>query len=229
MDRSSRHLLIITLVIVATFAALNNVVRRAPLGDWWSTIILLLFALLIWALGRPRRRETVEETPIEPIIYERLAPATAPAYHPLPPEPRREVAHAAPADVLIPAPTPIMEKVVEPLPEPVVEKPVEPVTPRPQGEGMGVRAAPAAPDDLKVVEGIGPKMEKALHAAGIKTFAQLAKATEAEIHAAIEAAGMRFAPSVPTWAEQAALAHKGDWAGLEAFQKTLTAGRRAKK
>lgn len=225
MDRSSRHLLIITLVTVAIFAALNNVVRRVPLGDWWSTIILLLLALLLWALGRPRRREAVEETPIEPIIYERLAPAiAAPAYHP------------PPVDVLIPAPAPLKEKVVEPLREPVAEKSVEPpapvvepVTPRPEGEGTGVRVAPSGPDDLKVVEGIGPKMEKALHAAGIKTFAQLAKATETEIHAAIEAAGMRFAPSVPTWAEQAVYAEKGDWAGLEAFQKTLTAGRRARK
>jgi predicted flap endonuclease-1-like 5' DNA nuclease len=95
-----------------------------------------------------------------------------------------------------------------------------------------VRAAPAAPapqstgpDDLKVVEGIGPKMEKALHAAGIDTFVKLSQATEADIHAAIEAAGMRFAPSVPTWSAQAEFAAHADWDGLATYQQNLTAGR----
>jgi predicted flap endonuclease-1-like 5' DNA nuclease len=97
------------------------------------------------------------------------------------------------------------------------------VTPPP-----AVRAAPPAstgPDDLKVVEGIGPKMEKALHAAGIDSFVKLAQATEADIHAAIEAAGMRFAPSVPTWPKQAEFAAHADWDGLATFQQNLTAGR----
>jgi predicted flap endonuclease-1-like 5' DNA nuclease len=235
MDRSNRQLVIISLVVIAIFAALNNAVRRVALGDWWSTIALLLLALIVWVLGRPRRPEMAEETPIEPIVYERPAHAiAAPAAYSLPAEEDHKVARTIaapavevkapepPADVLIPTPTPIAEKVTDPLPASFVEKSAE-LPPVPQ-----VKAAPAQPDDLKVIEGIGPKMEKALHAAGITTFAQLAKATEAEIYAAIKAAGMRFAPSVPTWAEQAMFAEKGDWAGLEAFQKTLTAGRRYK-
>ncbi|MEZ4672503.1 MAG: hypothetical protein R3E39_31765 [Anaerolineae bacterium] len=60
---------------------------------------------------------------------------------------------------------------------------------------------------------------------GHQDFAQLAQTGEEQITAAIKAAGMRFAPSVPTWAEQATYAAKGDFARLEAFQKTLTAGR----
>ncbi len=82
------------------------------------------------------------------------------------------------------------------------------------------------PDDLTIIEGIGNKMSNALKAAGIDTFAKLAQASEAQIVAAIEAAGMRFAPSLPTWSEQAAYAQRGDWAGLEAFQKQLTSGRK---
>ncbi len=81
-------------------------------------------------------------------------------------------------------------------------------------------------DDLTIIEGIGNKMSNALKAAGIDTFAKLAQASEAQIVAAIEAAGMRFAPSLPTWSEQAAYAQRGDWAGLEAFQKQLTSGRK---
>ncbi|MDX2141605.1 MAG: helix-hairpin-helix domain-containing protein [Chloroflexota bacterium] len=86
-------------------------------------------------------------------------------------------------------------------------------------------AAPVVPDDLKLVEGIGPKMEKALHNAGILTFAHLADATVEQIRAAILAAGMRFAPSVPTWAKQAHFLADGDTDGLTAYQNQLTAGR----
>jgi predicted flap endonuclease-1-like 5' DNA nuclease len=85
---------------------------------------------------------------------------------------------------------------------------------------------PDSADDLTVIEGIGKKMAGALTAAGIQTFARLAEATEAEIIAAIEAAGMRFAPSLTTWPEQAAFAARGDWEGLKAFQQQLTGGRK---
>lgn len=82
-------------------------------------------------------------------------------------------------------------------------------------------------DDLTIVEGIGPKMASALRAAGITTFARLARASEAELRAAIEAAGMRFAPSMGTWAAQAAYAMRGEWEALEQYQKQLVAGRKA--
>ncbi len=113
---------------------------------------------------------------------------------------------------------------------PVVEvpTPAKEAKPAQRASKTKTAAAPAKADDLKVIEGIGPKMEKALNAAGITTFAQLAASTEEQINAAIVAAGMRFAPSVPTWAEQASYAAKGDFAGLEAFQKTLVGGRKAK-
>ena len=84
------------------------------------------------------------------------------------------------------------------------------------------------PDNLVLIEGIGPKMAAALSAAGITTFAQLAAASEDTLRAAISAAGMRFSPSLPTWAEQAAYAARGDLDGMYAYQKTLTSGRKAK-
>jgi predicted flap endonuclease-1-like 5' DNA nuclease len=83
------------------------------------------------------------------------------------------------------------------------------------------------PDDLKVIEGIGPKMEKALNAAGIMTFARLAATSEDELRTAIEAQGLRFAPSIPTWAKQARLLADGDQAGFEAYKDRLIAGREA--
>lgn len=87
-------------------------------------------------------------------------------------------------------------------------------------------AAAGEPDDLKVVEGIGPKMEQALNAAGITTYAQLAAASDADLLSAVEAAGMRLAPSLSTWSEQANFAANGDWDGLKALQSNLVGGRR---
>lgn len=81
------------------------------------------------------------------------------------------------------------------------------------------------PDNLTKIEGIGPKMRDALIAQGVSTFAKLADQSLEEIRAAIEASGMRFAPSAESWAEQAGLAAQGDWDGLEKLQAILDSGR----
>jgi len=92
--------------------------------------------------------------------------------------------------------------------------------------------APAAPvepasepDDLTRIEGIGPKMSQALIAAGLDTFEKVAAASIEDFQAAVAAAGMNFAPSAESWAEQASYAARGDWDGLSAFQSTLISGR----
>jgi predicted flap endonuclease-1-like 5' DNA nuclease len=82
-------------------------------------------------------------------------------------------------------------------------------------------------DDLTIIEGIGPKMSAALTAAGITTFERLSKTTIDELDTAIRAAGMRLAPSLATWSEQAAYAARGDWDGLKTFQESLVRGRQA--
>jgi predicted flap endonuclease-1-like 5' DNA nuclease len=89
------------------------------------------------------------------------------------------------------------------------------------------RKSAGAHDDLTKIEGVGPKMSKALKASGIDTFAKLAKSSEEELRNAISSAGMRFSPSLTSWSEQASLAAKGDWEGLEKLQDKLTAGRKA--
>ena len=80
-------------------------------------------------------------------------------------------------------------------------------------------------DDLTRIEGIGPKMNKALLAAGITTFVQLAAASEDELRAAINAAGMSFAPSIKTWAKQAKYLVDGDEEGFLEYTEYLIAGR----
>ncbi len=86
--------------------------------------------------------------------------------------------------------------------------------------------APVVPDDLKIVEGIGPKIEGILHAAGIKTFAQLATAEVGQLEKIVrEDAGIRVA-FPDTWPEQARLAAAGQWDALEKLQDELKGGRR---
>ncbi|MGJ3237766.1 MAG: helix-hairpin-helix domain-containing protein [Anaerolineae bacterium] len=82
------------------------------------------------------------------------------------------------------------------------------------------------PDDLTKIEGIGPKMSAALIDAGINTYIKLTDANNEQLTQAIQNAGMRLAPSLETWAEQAAYAAKGDWDGLAKLQEELQGGRR---
>ncbi|MBL8327849.1 MAG: DUF4332 domain-containing protein [Rubrivivax sp.] len=83
------------------------------------------------------------------------------------------------------------------------------------------------PDDLEVIEGIGPKIAELLRKAGIDSFAQLAEATPEQIQPILDAAGPNFKLADPhTWPEQAALCAMNQWAALKALQGVLTAGRR---
>lgn len=81
-------------------------------------------------------------------------------------------------------------------------------------------------DDLKIVEGIGPKIEELCHNAGIYTFAELANTSVDRIKEILEAAGPRFQMHDPsTWAEQAAMARDGKWDELKKWQNELNKGK----
>ncbi len=84
--------------------------------------------------------------------------------------------------------------------------------------------APPTPDDLRRVEGIGPKISGLLQAAGITTFAQLAATDTSQLRRILREAGIRANPS--TWSEQAGLAASGRWDALAALQAELKGGRR---
>jgi len=94
---------------------------------------------------------------------------------------------------------------------------------------IGAPEAAAVPDDLKRIEGIGPKLSSVLQGAGISTFAQLAAAGPERLAQILEAADPRLLrlADPTTWPEQAALAAAGKWETLEALQGTLRGGRRA--
>jgi large subunit ribosomal protein L21 len=82
-------------------------------------------------------------------------------------------------------------------------------------------------DDLEKIEGIGPKINVLMLKAGIATFAQLAATPVERLREVLVAAGPRFASHDPTtWAEQSALAAKGDWVAFKALTDELVAGKR---
>ena len=86
---------------------------------------------------------------------------------------------------------------------------------------------PLRPEDLTILEGIGPKINTLLQAAGIRTFAQLALSEVSELKAILDSAGLQFIdPS--TWAEQAKMAAEGKFDELKTLTDSLTGGRRVK-
>jgi large subunit ribosomal protein L17 len=81
------------------------------------------------------------------------------------------------------------------------------------------------PDDLIKLEGIGPNVARVLNDAGITTFESLAHANAADIQKTLNAAGLQMM-NPEGWIEQAELAAKGDWEGLERLQGELKGGRK---
>lgn len=106
---------------------------------------------------------------------------------------------------------------------------------RPAGEAYQAPASMAEPeppapstepDDLTVIEGIGPKIAGLLQNAGITTFDELAGSDPARLKALLDEAGLQMAdPS--SWPEQARLAAAGDWDALKSLQDRLKGGRQA--
>lgn len=83
----------------------------------------------------------------------------------------------------------------------------------------------AVADDLKLVEGIGPKISSVLADAGITTFAQLASMSAEALRKILDDAGMGAIHDTTTWPQQAALAAAGNWDVLGELQNQLRGGR----
>ena len=94
-------------------------------------------------------------------------------------------------------------------------------------EALAKAAGPVKPDNLKVIEGIGPKLEEMLNGHRIYTFRQLADTPVSVLQGILDEAGETYRIHDPgTWPEQAKLLSEGK---LEAFEKLtdeLKGGRR---
>jgi predicted flap endonuclease-1-like 5' DNA nuclease len=80
-------------------------------------------------------------------------------------------------------------------------------------------------DDLKIIEGIGNKVEQALNTEGITSFAQVAAMTGAELHQIVKGKhGVRIVGSTASWPRQARLADSGDKAALDELKSRIKSG-----
>ncbi|MGL5826956.1 MAG: hypothetical protein ACRCYU_19410 [Nocardioides sp.] len=81
-------------------------------------------------------------------------------------------------------------------------------------------------DDLKVVEGIGPAIEKLCHARGIDSWRKLQDTPVAELRSMLEEAGARFRMHDPaSWPRQAGMLADGEWAEFKTLTDELSGGR----
>ena len=81
-------------------------------------------------------------------------------------------------------------------------------------------------DDLKAVEGIGPKIEGLLKAGGIDTWRKLSNAQVSVIQGILNNAGKRYKLADPTtWPKQAGMCADGKWDELTAYQDQLNGGK----
>jgi predicted flap endonuclease-1-like 5' DNA nuclease len=116
------------------------------------------------------------------------------------------------------SPAPVAEESPAPVAAGVTENPVE------QSSQENSPKLTGTPDDLMLIEGIGPHYRDILVKAGVTGFEQVAELNEARFIEIAKAAGSRKHPSMVTWAQQANLAAKGDWSALRTLQDSLAGG-----
>ncbi|MEP7290815.1 MAG: helix-hairpin-helix domain-containing protein [Chloroflexota bacterium] len=102
----------------------------------------------------------------------------------------------------------------------------ESASPRVTAQEVNGEGIVGSADDLVKLDGIGPKIAAALKAAGIDSFQKLANTSDDTLRSAVSSAGVRLIGDVDTWAHQAGYAARGDWEGLERFNRERKSGRR---
>jgi large subunit ribosomal protein L21 len=86
--------------------------------------------------------------------------------------------------------------------------------------------APKSADDLTLIEGVGPVAAEVLAAAGITTFAKLAKTNADDVKTILEASEAKVSHLDPTtWAQQSQLAADGKMDELKKLQDELNGGK----
>jgi predicted flap endonuclease-1-like 5' DNA nuclease len=165
---------------------------------WWVWIFLIVFLVfLFFGLWMRFRGKNV----VQP-EKDSTSAAVEPRSRPYP------VSTPAPATVV-------------PVVEPVAPAPEPPPPPAP------AVVVPVKPDDLVIIEGIGPKIAGILNNAGITTFAALAAAKPEQLQEIMKTSGLRVPADPTTWPAQAELAAAGKMDELQKLQDSLKGGRLA--
>ncbi len=108
-------------------------------------------------------------------------------------------------------------------------EPVAPVAPAAKPAAKGDKIAfdgkKYAPDDLTIIEGIGPKISELLKEGGVKTWSDLAAADVSRLQEILDAAGPRYRVHKPgTWPKQSQMVVDGKWDELKEYQDILDGG-----
>jgi len=81
-------------------------------------------------------------------------------------------------------------------------------------------------NDLKLIEGIGPKIEALFHQFGIKTWKALAESSADKCQEVLNSGGKRYRIHDPaSWPMQAKMAYEGHWEQLFEWQEKHRAGK----
>ena len=182
----------------------------------WPLVIVASPAILMYRWLKKSPEEEIESQRIE---IERLPPRPSPApAGPPPAEVPEESRRARPAAKAPVVPPGTVKAAARPEAEPAA------VEPAAQAENEPQAAAPDKPDNLRRIEGIGPKVAGLLNAAGIRSFQDLAGRSPEELRSLLNEAGL-YMIDPGTWPEQAQLAAAGQFAELADLQAHLKGGR----
>lgn len=105
-------------------------------------------------------------------------------------------------------------------------KAVAAITPKDFTAASTIMGKKVKENDLKLVEGIGPKIEELFHNAGLKTWASVADSDPAKLKEILAGGGERFQMHDPTtWPQQCQLMVEDKWTELLALQDKLDGGK----
>ncbi|MBK8505615.1 MAG: 50S ribosomal protein L27 [Saprospiraceae bacterium] len=169
------------------------------------TLFALTDGTIVFKKGR-KDRTFISVLPFDAVVEERAVPP----------------AKAKPAAPMAEAPVTKKEKVVSETPAPA-----EAIADNVEVDAPAIPAAKKAgkEDDLKVIEGIGPKLESILKEAGISNLKVMSESDPEKLAEILEGAGSRYKMFNPTtWPKQAGLAVEGKWDELKEYQSKLDGG-----
>tara|TARA_R110002072_G_scaffold282761_1_gene445878 strand:- start:109404 stop:110240 length:837 start_codon:yes stop_codon:yes gene_type:complete len=116
--------------------------------------------------------------------------------------------------------TEVKAEVVEEAKTETAAEVVEEVKAEPEAVKKEVKA-----DDLKKIEGIGPKIADVLAEAGLVTYADLAASTPEAINEILSAHKTLAGKDPATWCDQAKMAAEGKWDELKKWQDEMDGGK----
>jgi len=182
-------------------------------ANWLLYIIALLIGIItafsVWA-ATGREASEVDSFSADDGLLEKAGEPVRPA------ETQPEPAKPAPAVVPEPAPKPAPKAVVAPAtPAPKEEPAAAPDAPAATGKPQ-IPAAVGEPDNLRLIKGVGPKLNTLLISLGVTRFDQIAEWKEAEINE-VDQYLDTFAGRITrdAWIDQAKFLAKDDIAGFE--------------